>query len=71
VGDDQLVLERDGRERPACSSCVGALVLRGERLAPPQQRVASEGDEDAHGQLPRVAARTALLMRISYSSSAR
>jgi hypothetical protein len=48
VGDDELVVERKGRERLARDARVRALVLRRQRLAAPEQRVAAERDDDAH-----------------------
>ena len=52
VRDHELVLERHRREGLAGGPGVRALVLRGQRLPAPQQRVPAEGDDDAHRQLP-------------------
>ena len=48
VRDHELVLRGDRRERLGGNAHVGALVLGGHRLPAAQQRVAAEGDDDAH-----------------------
>jgi hypothetical protein len=63
VRDNELVLECDGSERLARKACVRTLVLGSQRLAPPQEGVASESDDDAR-QLPSVATMTALIVCI-------
>ena len=69
VGDHELMLERDGRKCLARGARVLTLVLGGESLAPTQQRVASECDDDAHRQCPNVATMTALIVCIRFSAS--
>jgi hypothetical protein len=53
VGDDELVLERDGGERLAGVADVAALDLDGHRLPAPKQRVASERHHHPHPRPPR------------------
>src|SRR6516165_2188649 len=69
VRDDQLVLARDRRQRSACPPDIRPLVLGGQRLPALEQRVSSESSDHAHGQLPRVATRTALIVCIRFSAS--
>src|SRR4051794_24252219 len=71
VGDDQLVVGRHRGERLARRAGVLTLVLGGQRLPAPQQRVASEGDDDAHAQLPSVATMTALIVCMRFSASSK
>ena len=65
------MLERDGRERLAGRPRVRALVLRRQRLAAPEQRVAAERDDDAHHALPSVATITALIVCMRFSASSK
>ena len=48
VGDDELVLARDPGEGLGRDPDVGPLMPGGHRLAPLQQGVAAEGDDDTH-----------------------
>ena len=71
VRDHEVVLERDRGERLARGPRVGPLVLGGQRLAAPQERVAPECDDDAHAQLASVATMTALIVCIRFSASSK
>ena len=66
VGHDDLVAGCDGGDAFGRGGDVLALVLRGHRLASTQQRVAAEGDHDAHQV--RAATSTALIVCIRFSA---
>ena len=53
VGDHELVLPGDRRERLGRDADIRALDLGGHRLAALQQGVAAERDDDAHGSVPQ------------------
>src|SRR5262249_32471214 len=67
--DHELVLERERREGLARHVRVRPLVLGGQRLTAPKERIAAERDDDAHRQLPIVATMTALIVCRRFSAS--
>ena len=62
VADHEFVVARQWRERYTGREDVGPLVGGGHGFAPPQQRVASQCDDNPHDQPARVATRTALIV---------
>ena len=75
VRDDELVVAGDPRESARGDPDVRALVAGGHRLAPLEQGVAAESDDDAHRtglppsrQAPSVATMIALMVCIRFSA---
>ena len=68
MGQHQLVVLRHRGQRLCGCPDVRPLRLGGHRLAPLQQGVATEGDEDAHRQLPSVATSSALIVCKRFSA---
>jgi hypothetical protein len=69
VNDDQLVFHRHCGQTPCGDAHVVQLVLRSGDLLAAQQRVAADGDDDAHLAVhPSVATSTALIVCMRFSA---
>src|SRR5262245_17224145 len=65
------MLERHRSYCFAGNACVGPLILRRQRLPPPEQCIPPQGDDGAHHQPPSVATMTALIVCIRFSASSK
>src|SRR5690554_3936353 len=69
MGDHQLMTGADDRRQPLGGNLhVGALGARSQGFAPFQQGVTAQGCNNQHGQPPRVATSTALMVCMRFSA---